>query len=857
VTALRTLVRLIGLRHLREAPAQSVRAVAAVMVGVGAIIASRLVTGAIARGVTDSLEAFAGRTSLRLDADDAGIPESVLEAVRTVPGVEAAVPLLESPAYVVGSAGEVITVFGLDLDEESRVRHYAAAPVGEEVVEDPLVFLSQPDSIILTRTWAAAHGLGRGDTLTLQTPEGRRAFVVRGLLEPEGPALAFGGALALMDYQAAQLAFARHDRVDEIDVVAAAGTDVDALARALRAVVGAGVRVESPGAFGAETAVATRSVGAIFWLLSALVVIVAMFLLYNAVAMAVARRGEEIALLRALGVRRVETVRLLLLEAVVLGATGALAGIPFGLLLARIMLRPATVSVQTALFTPLQPADIAPLGASGVAGAAALGLAITLIAAWRPARQASRFVPAAAARRGAVLALREARLPSPWWGAVCLGLGAGIAMVAAELGRSGFGTAADAAFVIGFALLAPATVRLALPILARLLRPLGAVGQVAVLGVAASPQRSALTATPLMVAVALVVVVATMQRSFRVTLDEWMGGFDDDTFQVASVSHDPTRGVLLPESLAQEIATIPGIQRVHRFRLSHVQYAGRRVAVEYNDYDPSDPVRGRVRFRQGDPAVAYAHLAAGDAVVVSENFAQHFGVGRGDTIELPTPTGTQRLPIAATAVNYNGDQGSIMMARRLYLELFGDDRVQFVLATVDPGADKERVRAAIAARHGEAHQLVIFTLTELRQDIGARIDRAFLPTSALVVLAVVIGCLGIANALAVAVEERRREVGTLRALGARRGEVARLVIAEATALGLLGVILGLGLGALLSYLWITLHVRQILGWSIDYHFARAGTLVGVVAALIVAPLAAWWTARRAARLDPVQALASD
>src|SRR5262249_36500317 len=106
VTALRTLVRLIGLRHLREAPAQSVRAVAAVMVGVGAIIASRLVTGAIARGVTDSLEAFAGRTSLRLDADDAGIPESVLEAVRTVPGVEAAVPLLESPAYVVGSAGE-------------------------------------------------------------------------------------------------------------------------------------------------------------------------------------------------------------------------------------------------------------------------------------------------------------------------------------------------------------------------------------------------------------------------------------------------------------------------------------------------------------------------------------------------------------------------------------------------------------------------------------------------------------------------------------------------------------------------------------------------------------------------------
>jgi hypothetical protein len=61
--------------------------------------------------------------------------------------------------------------------------------------------------------------------------------------------------------------------------VARPDADVDALAAALRAIVGAGVRVEAPGAFAAETAVATRSVTAVFWLLSALVVIVAMFLL--------------------------------------------------------------------------------------------------------------------------------------------------------------------------------------------------------------------------------------------------------------------------------------------------------------------------------------------------------------------------------------------------------------------------------------------------------------------------------------------------------------------------------------------------------------------------------------------------
>jgi putative ABC transport system permease protein len=138
-----------------------------------------------------------------------------------------------------------------------------------------------------------------------------------------------------------------------------------------------------------------------------------------------------------------------------------------------------------------------------------------------------------------------------------------------------------------------------------------------------------------------------------------------------------------------------------------------------------------------------------------------------------------------------------------------------------------------------------------------RIDRAFLPASALLVLALAVGCLGIANALAVAVEERRREVGTLRALGARRREVVRLIVAEAMVLGLFGVLLGLALGTLLSYLWVVVHVRHVLGWVIGYHFAPAGTLLGVIAALAVAPFAASWPARRAARLHPVESLAGE
>jgi putative ABC transport system permease protein len=849
------LLRLLGLRHLRETPAQTLRATAAVMVAVGAMLSSQLVGRAITRGVSESLDAFTGRTALRLEAGETGLPESLLDAVRHVPGVDVAVPVLESPAYVNGSAGEVLTVLGLDIIEEGRVRRYASADGAEEVVEDPLVFLSQPSSIVLTRSWADRHGLRLDDPLVLQTPLGKRTFVVRGLLRPEGAALAFGGTIAIMDYQAAELAFAKRDRVDEIDVAATPGTDLDALATALHAVATPGVRVESPGAIAGELVLATRSVGFVMWLLSALVVLVAMFLLYNVVAMTVARHGQEIALLRTVGVRAVDTVHLFLLEAGVVGLAGALAGIVFGLALARVMLAPTGRTLGTALFRSIVPGEIGWIAPVDVLRAIAFGVGTTLAAAWLPARQATRFVPVVAARRGAASALRQVRLPSPWWGATCLGVGlAGVAT--ARIWDVGAGApAADAAFILAFALFAPALVRLLLPALDLLARPLGTVGRLAVLNVGSNVHRSALTATPLMVAVALVVVVATMAQSFRSSLDRWIAGFARQDLQIASVSQEPGRGQLFADSFAALVADVSGVARVHRFRLVHAGFEGARIGIEWLDYDPYDPELGNVRFRRGDPATAFARLASGDAIVVSENFAEHFHVGPGDVVRLPTPRGVRSLEIAATATNFNADQGSIMMARRLFVELFADDRVDYVLAELAPGAEADAVRAAIMARYGEQHALVILTNAELRRDILARIDRAFVPLSALFFLAILVGCLGIANSLQVAMSERVHEVGLLRTLGARRRDVGRVVVTEATMLGLVGVLLGSGLGALLSYVWVAVHVRHLLGWIIEYHFALRGSLAGVAAALVTVPIAAWPPARRAAAATPVEALA--
>jgi putative ABC transport system permease protein len=850
----RYLLRLVSLRHTLQRPGHALAAVVAVVVGVGAIVAVQLVTDAISNGIVKSFDAFTGRTALRVEAGEGGLDEAVLDTVRAVPGIEVAVPVLTSPAYVVGTAGDVLTVLGVDLDQESQVRRYSSEGDDDTVLDDPLVFLSQPSSIILTRAYAERHALGLDDRVELLTPHGKRAFVVRGLLTARGPAVAFGGNLAVMDYQAAQVAFAKDGRLDEIDVVAAPGVDVDALAARIGDAVGSGLHVEPPERRGAEIALATRSITFIFWLFSALTVIVAVFLIYNVVSLMVAQRGEELAQLRAVGVRRRDGVRLILLEAVVVGVVGAPAGIVFGVALAHVLLRPMDTTVGTALFMTVGSPQLAGLQPRDVASALAVGLLATLVAAWVPAHQATRFAPVVAARRGAVTALRQARLPSAWWGvAGVLTAGAVIALALAT-GMSRLGPLADAILVVAFTVLAPAVVRTSLPLVARLL---GTLGRLAVLNVSSTPQRSALTAAPLMVSVALVVVISTMLQSFRVSLDEWMAGFAEDDFQVASVSHDPARAVLLEESLAAGVAAIDGVERVRQFRIMHASYGGRRIVIEHVDYDAADPTLAHLRFRDGDPRAAFARLAAGEAVVVSQNFAAHFHVSPGDVIDVPTPQGPRPFPVAATVTNYNGDQGSIMMSRGLFVSLFGDGRAQFLLVSGRPGVDPQALRAAIAARYGERYQLVIFSNAELRRDIAGRIDRAFLPASTLLVLGIVVGCVGIANSQQVAVTERRREIGLLRALGARRRDVSRLIVVEAGAIGLVGALLGLALGAVLSYIWVVVHVRHFLGWIIDYHFAGSGALLGVVTSLTTAPLAGWLPAHRAARLPPVLALARE
>jgi putative ABC transport system permease protein len=239
---------------------------------------------------------------------------------------------------------------------------------------------------------------------------------------------------------------------------------------------------------------------------------------------------------------------------------------------------------------------------------------------------------------------------------------------------------------------------------------------------------------------------------------------------------------------------------------------------------------------------------------VSRNFARHFAAGVGTTVTLDTPAGPFRAPVAGIVVDYVSPRGSVILARATYQRWWQDRGVNRFHVTLVPGTEPAPVRQAIAAGPGAALGLKVLTQRELYDYHRDAVRRAFRLTRALEILPLVVAGLGLAEALLAVAVDRRRELALLRAAGATRGQVARTVVGESTGIGLLGLMGGLAIGAVLAVLWVRVNFVHQLGWEIDFHFAAWAIPAAAAAALLVSVPASLLPALRAARLAVLEAL---
>jgi len=844
------LLRLVAWRTLLRDPLRTAITVLGVALGVAVVLAIRQANGGVLDSFRISLDHVAGKSRLQVAAGELGFDETLFPQIAQAPGVAKAVPLIQELTPVEGFPREVLLVLGVDILADSQVREYRG-PSPE--LADPLQLLTEPDAILVPERFARAHGLQVNGRIRLLTPRGVRPFTIRGLLADEGIARVMDGQVAVMDIAAAQEAFQKVGRLDRVEILLAPGADAGRVKVALKTVVPPEVSVERPEARNAQVEQMLGSFQLNLFVLSLVALFVGVFLVYNTMSVSVVRQRRQLAILRSLGVGRLQVLWLVLAEGAVIGLAGSALGVALGLGLAQLTLGAVSQTVSS-LYAFVRPGRLS-VNLPLVLQATLLGVATAVGSSLLPALEASTATPYAG-MSGATLERRH----RPWTLAgigLLLGLaGYGFSRMHTVAGRPLFGYGAALCLLLATALLCPATLLLLQRGLRLALACTGLLtGRLAAGNLARALRRNAVTVGAMAVALAMLVSVSTMIQSFRRTVEVWIEQtIRADLYLTRASRLVKGTDTRLAGEVVDSVRGIPGVAAADGFRGLRVEDEhGGRFLLGAGDFEVMAE-RGRLLFREGDSATILRQAREAGDLIVSETFAERYGLRAGDVVTLHPPGRSVQFRVAGIYYDYTTDGGLAVMDRELFRRLWNDPWVTSIVIYLERGADPAAVRRAILDRFPGREDLIVLSNRDLRARILEIFDQTFAITYALRIIALVVAALGILSALLASVLERTQEIGILRSVGFTRGGVLRTILWEAGFLGTLANALGALAGIGLSLVLIYVINKQSFGWTIQFTFpARLVAEYGLLT-LSTSLVAGAYPAWRASRVPVAEAV---
>jgi putative ABC transport system permease protein len=851
------------LRHLRANALRSLVTLLAVALGVAISLAIDLANATAVDSFASSVNVISNHVNLQVLGVGNGFDERALTRVERIAGVQYASPAIEG-AIVVGArpddpfSGEILRVLGIDVvrpvphDENQS----SDAPSGFDQATSgtDLETLIDGRGVILSARVAQRYHLRVGSRLHALAGARATDLTVSAIL----PAALAGvdSSVAFVDIVTAQEVFGKIGVLDRIDCV------VDPAQ--LKSVQAQVQRVLPPGARAVEPSVRTdeirrmlRSFQINLAALSYIALLVGMYLIYNTVAISVVQRRPEIGTLRALGATRGQIFATFVGEGILFGVGGALVGLMLGGLLAQFSVNAVARTVST-IYVGTH-ADHVVYAWPVLLKACAVGLIAATLSALVPAIEAASTAPAITLRsagfegRGATRPdLRIVAL------AVLLLVGAWFAAAAPAIdGIPLFGYVSGLCAIFSASLLMPlliAGIAWAGRLFGARLRP---PERLAVANMGASPLRNSVAIASLMIAVAMMISIAVLIGSFRMTVIAWaQDSLRADLFirplGLADASYDARFG---PSTVAA-LRAVPGVAAVDTFRYITLPFRGTITNLGAADLDAL-ALRPKTRFLgEADPRRLAATLPGSLGVLASEPFVTRFGMHVGDLIPVDTPSGHVDFRIAAVYNDYSSDAGIFLVDERTFARLFHDDSVNSMAVYAKPGADLVGLRTRIL-RSLAPLRIDVQTTRELRSLVIAIFNRTFAITYALYLISITIAVLGVVTTLFALVLERRRQIALLRYLGLSVGQVRRMVLAEAGLIGFFGGVSGVAVGMVLALLLIFVIDRQSFGWLIELHVPYDFLIEAVVMVVVVALLAGLYPASVAARIRTAEALRTE
>jgi putative ABC transport system permease protein len=857
-----SLLRYISFKHVRHQKARTIIAIFGICLGVASMVSIDIVNKSVLRSFEESINRVAGRAALQVTGPDSGFPEEMVERIQKVPGVELALPIIETTAAFSEGAGRSFMILGVDSLQDHQMRSYKLTDESADI-PDLLIFLARSDSILLSKKMADREGIKIDQAIRIQTVQGIKTFYVRGLLNPDGPAGASGGDIAVMDVYAVQKVFGKAGKIDRVDMSFLPGAGLDVMKERIQAALPEGYYVDTPSGRSRQVENTTLRFRKSMGLVSFMALIVGMYLIYNTVAIAVVQRRKEIGIIRAVGGTRAQVVGLFLGETAVLSGIASLLGIGLGVLFAKL-----TVGVVAQSITDMAVrATVTELALSWphVALDAGIGIAASVGAALLPAFNGANIAPISAIRSlpysdDGFLTGNKIKLVSLFCflAALATFLFYKNADAGSNMRSSSLVFLSMALLLLAISLVTPSFLKHYLRAFHnRVAKRFGAAGRLAGLNLQKNISRNAVAVAAVFFGIALSVGSSGLVHSMRISLNEYFDSIIRVDLMISSgnpLALGSSANVPMPFEMVGKIEKMPGILSAEPFRKVYVNYHGQRLLLEMFD------VARRMKYcpgmiAQGTTDDIARLLPAQNNVAVNEGFAARNHVKPGDFITLPTPQGPQRFGVAAIVVCYESDAGTIWMDINTFQRIWRDGLVDIVEARVKPGTDLSLVSETILKQFSSERKLFVLPAHEFREEIRKILDRMFMVSNAVNVIALIIAGFGIIVTLLASVLERTREIGVLRSIGMKKSQVAGVVIIESMLLGLAGGLLGAATGILVGWFNVEGFFRADFGASTTYHVPLFSLVFAVMLAVALAALAGLYPAWRAARTNIVEALA--
>jgi putative ABC transport system permease protein len=832
------------LRTAKRHPVLLLLNILSIAMGVAVFLAIQIANRSAAQSFRAGIEMVAGRANLEVRGS---IDERVLPEISALPGVRAAAPVVEALLTLPGHPGEYLRVVGLDPFSARELRTFDLLGADQGSLDFER-WLRERDAIAVSTEFSERLLPALGSPLRVQANGQLTELAPVFVIQPDDAAAAADPRLVAMDIGWAQELTGTAGKLSAIQLL----VDEDRIAEvanAVRSLVPADVTVAPPARRGDQVESMLGAFQLNLTALSLVSVLVGAFLIYNTISASVIRRQSEIGILRAVGASRAEIRLLFLGEGAFAGLVGTVGGMALALPLASLLSGPVAQTVSS-LYIALSIERLY-LAPGQFVQALIVGVGTALAASWLPAAEAANAEPAKVLRPGSGMD-RFASIPLRW-----LGFGAAGLVLAAVCGWGalewriaplGF---ASAFFVLsGFSLLVPVTVRMASGVFAVVPGKI----RMAARNLSRSVHRNSVTIAALAAAIAMTVSISVMVHSFRSSVDRWIGAtLVADLFIGSAANEVASAGALLPSRTVEWLANHPQVERVSTFVEVPLIFYGERTAMAI----VSGSTQSETQFVGGDAASQFADFLKPDHVLVSEPFANRFNVERGSQIALPTSAGEKEFTIAGVYQDYARNGGVVLIDRENAARHWPDAGVQSVALNLKPGSDPDALANEFRSAFGQDGLYSIYSNAALRGRIFEIFDQTFAVTLVLRSISVLVAAVGVLLALIILTAERSREIGTLRAVGASRGQVVVLFLYEAGMIGLVSSVVGVLSGACLAMVLTWVVNKAFFGWTIDLAFP-----VGVLAStplwiVPVAILAAILPALRAAQVAPAAALRTE